>query len=302
MDREKDQMRILVTGAAGQLARALSALDGPGLHVTALGRPVLDLGSETSVTKAVEAARADVVVNTGAYTAVDKAEDEPEAARRINALGAGAVARAAHAAGMPLIHMSTDYVFAGDRPGAYREDDPVAPQGIYGATKLEGEQFVAQAGPRHVILRTAWVYSHEGANFVRAILKHAGARPALDVVNDQEGSPTYAPDLASMIVEIARRLKAGANGYGVFHAAGEGSCSRFTFAQAILEESRLRGGPHAEVRGVPTAAYPTRATRPANSTLDSVRLREAYGLVLPPWRASLSVCMDRIAAAGFSPD
>jgi dTDP-4-dehydrorhamnose reductase len=295
-------MRLLVTGAAGQLARALSALDAPDIHIRALGRPALDLGSETSVTKAMAEAKADVVVNTGAYTAVDKAEDEPDAARRVNALGAGGVARACAEAGAPLIHISTDYVFAGDRKGAYREDDPTGPQGVYGATKLEGEALVAQAGPRYVILRTAWVYSHEGANFVRSILKHARTRPVLDVVDDQEGSPTYAPDLAAMIVDIAGRLTAGGGKFGVFHAAGEGACSRFEFAQAILEESQSRGGPHAEVRGVPTSAYPTRARRPANSTLDCTRLSEAYGLALPPWRASLSACMDRIAAAGFSLD
>jgi dTDP-4-dehydrorhamnose reductase len=295
-------MRLLVTGAAGQLARALSTLDAPGVHILALGRPALDLESETSVARAMAEAKADVVVNAGAYTAVDKAEDEPDAARRVNALGAGAVARACAESGTPLVHISTDYVFAGDRKGAYREGDPTGPQGVYGATKLEGEALVAQAGPRHVILRTAWVYSHEGANFVRSILKHARTRPVLDVVDDQEGSPTYAPDLAAMIVNIAGRLTAGGGAYGVFHAAGEGSCSRFEFAQAILEESQSRGGPHAEVRGVPTSAYPTRARRPANSTLDCTRLNEAYGLALPPWRASLSACMDRIAAAGFSLD
>jgi dTDP-4-dehydrorhamnose reductase len=295
-------MKILVTGASGQLARALSALEAQGVEIHAVGRPVLDLESEASVRTAVERARADIVVNAGAYTGVDKAEDEPDAARRVNALGAGVVARVCEATGTPLIHISTDYVFAGDREGAWREDDTVGPQGIYGATKLEGEELVAQAGARHVILRTAWVYSHEGTNFVRSILKHARTRPVLDVVNDQYGSPTYAPDLAGMVVSIARRLVEGGGVYGVFHAAGGGSCSRSAFAQAILEEAHRRSGPHAEVRGVPTSAYPTRARRPVNSTLDCTRMREAYCLELPPWRASLSVCMDRIAAAGFSLD
>jgi dTDP-4-dehydrorhamnose reductase len=294
-------MRILVTGAQGQLARALvdCAPLHPNLNVVALGRPELDLRDETSIARAVAAVAPGLVVNAAAYTAVDKAESDIDAAFAVNGKGAGAVARAAAAHGCPVIHVSTDYVFDGRAPAPYLETDAPNPNGVYGRSKLAGEAVVAFANPRHVILRTAWVYGAHGHNFLKTILRLARERPELAVVADQHGNPTYAPHLARIILAIAARLADGAprEAWGVFHAAGSGATTWHGFAAAIVAAgSRLGLVPQVPVHPIPTDAYPTPARRPANSRLDCGKLDRVWGLRLPEWPHGLEECIAKLAA------
>ena len=216
-------MKVLVTGREGQLARGLlEAADGAGVQVIAIGRPELDLADGKSVAAVVAREHPDVVVNAAAYTAVDKAETEPAAAHAVNALGAEHVARACAAHSVPIIHISTDHVFDGTKHGAYVEDDPTGPINVYGRTKLEGEQRVVKACERHLILRTEWLHSRWGANFVKTMLRLAATRPSISVVSDQLGSPTYAPDLARVVLATANRIVADPAGmrWGIYHAVG----------------------------------------------------------------------------------
>ncbi len=293
-------MRLAVTGLTGQVVRALSEL-GPkrGVEIVTLGRPGLDLAAPETIAPALAAARPDVVVNAAAYTAVDKAESEPDLAEAINAAGAGAVARAARDLGLPVVQISTDYVFDGAKPAPYREDDPTGPLGVYGRTKLAGEQAVARENPRHAILRTAWVYAPYGTNFVRTMLRLAGARPEVGVVADQRGCPTAAEDIAATILTVAQRLRAepgNAALTGVFHMAARGEAAWADVAEAIFATSARLGGPSASVKRITTADYPTPARRPANSRLDCAKLRDVYGITLPPWRQSLDACVERLVA------
>lgn len=291
-------MRLVVTGREGQVVTALRER-GPGLgaEVVALGRPMLDLARPDTVAAALRAARPDVVVNAAAYTAVDKAEAEPDLAMAVNGTGAGAVASAAAALGVPVIQISTDYVFDGTKASPYVEDDPVGPVSAYGRSKLAGEQAVARAQPNHAILRTAWVYAPFGGNFVRTMLRLAETRPEVSVVADQQGGPTSALDIADAVVTVARNLIArpgDASLRGVFHMAAEGWTSWAGLASAVFEGSAARGGPGAQVRPISTAEYPTPARRPANSRLDCTRLAGAHGVSLPAWQRSLDACLDRL--------
>ena len=291
-------MRLAVTGQKGQVVRALCELAPKrGIDIVALGRPGLDLADPAGIAPALREARADVVVNAAAYTAVDKAESEPDLAIAVNAAGAGAVAQAARALGLPIIQISTDYVFDGVKPAPYREDDPTGPLGVYGRSKLDGEGAVARENPRHAILRTAWVYAPFGNNFVRTMLRLAGARPEVSVVADQHGCPTAAEDIAATIVTVAGRLRAepgNAALHGVFHMAAQGEAVWAEVAEAIFETSARLGGPSARVKRITTADYPTPARRPANSRLDCAKLRDVYGITLPPWRQSLDACVERL--------
>lgn len=290
-------MKLLVTGREGQLARSLQALAEPGVSVVALGRPELDITDGASVARAIAAHAPDVVVNAAAYTAVDRAESEPEAALRVNRDGAGNVARAAAGAGLPVIHISTDYVFSGDLPGARREDDPVDPRNVYGRSKLAGEAAVAAANPAHTILRTAWVYSPYGGNFLKTMLRLAGERERVGVVADQIGTPTYAPDIAAAIAVVARALSAAPGDgalRGVFHLVAAGEANWAEFAREIFRQSAARGGPSAEVDAIATADYPTPARRPANSRLDTARFTAAFGHRLPDWRDGVARCLDSL--------
>ncbi len=293
-------MRLAVTGQTGQVARALCEL-GPkrGVKVVALGRPVLDLADPASIAPALREARADLVVNAAAYTAVDKAETASDLAKAVNATGAGAVARAAGDLGIPVIQISTDYVFDGSKPTPYREDDSTGPLGAYGRTKLAGERAVARENPRHAVLRTAWVYAPFGNNFVRTMLRLAGARPEVGVVADQHGCPTAAEDIAATVFEVARRLvdEPGNTALtGVFHMAAQGEAVWADVAEAIFATSARFGGPSASVKRITTADYPTPARRPANSRLDCAKLRDVYGITLPHWRQSLDACVERLVA------
>jgi dTDP-4-dehydrorhamnose reductase len=293
-------MRIAVTGRTGQVVQSLLACaKAAGVTVIPVGRPELDLAQPESVQRALNAARPDCIVNAAAYTAVDKAETEPDLAMRINGAGAGAVAAAAAALGVPLIHVSTDYVFDGMAPQPWRESDATAPLSAYGRSKLAGEEAVSASGADWTILRTAWVYSPYGANFVKTMLRLAETRDELGVVSDQLGSPTSAPDLADAIITVAKALVArpgDASLRGVFHAAGTGEASWADFAEAVFAASAALGGPSARVRRIATIDYPTPARRPSNSRLDCGLLAQRHGLRLPPWQESVRSCVATLLA------
>jgi len=284
-------MRLLVTGSHGQVAQALRALGQPGLDVIALGRPELDITDAESVARAIRRHQPDVVVNAAAYTAVDKAEREVDAAFAVNATGAGHVAAAAAAQDLPVIHLSTDYVLPGDKPTPYVESDPTGPQSAYGRSKLAGEIAVAAANPRHAILRTAWVYAPYGANFLRTMLARAADQGALHVVGDQFGTPTYAPDIADGILVVARRLRADAAPTGVFHMVAAGETTWAGFAAEIFRQSAALGGPSARVLPIASADYPRPAQRPANSRLDTTRFRATFEHALPGWPDGVRRCL-----------
>ena len=293
-------MRLLVVGREGQVARAL-AESGPalGADIEVVGRPELDLADPESVARALRLRRADVVVNAAAYTAVDRAESEEALATAINGPGAGAVAAAARAIGAPVLHLSTDYLFDGllDRP--YREDDAPSPTSAYGRSKLLGEEAVAAVNEAHVILRTAWVYSPFGANFVKTMLRLGETRAQVGVVADQRGSPTSALDIADALVAIAKQcVAAGKVGdlAGVYHMSGAGEASWAEFAEAIFKLAVQRGRRPVAVRHIATADYPTAARRPANSRLDHAKLARVFGVRLPTWRESLQPVVFRLLA------
>jgi dTDP-4-dehydrorhamnose reductase len=292
-------MRVLVTGANGQLARSLAALAAcePGLTVLVKGRPELDLEAPAAIAPVVAGAAADIVVNAAAYTAVDAAETDSERALAVNGAGAGAVAAAAAAIKAPVIHLSTDYVFSGSGTRPYREDDATGPRTAYGRSKLAGEAAVAAANPDHAILRTAWLYSPFGGNFVKTMLRLARERETISVVNDQLGNPTYVPDLAAAIVAIARRMLAAPGDAalrGIFHLAAPDTASWCEFASEIMATSRAQGGPAARIVAIGSADYKTAAERPRNSRLDCARARAAFGVALPPRRESLEKCVREL--------
>ncbi|QEN87912.1 dTDP-4-dehydrorhamnose reductase [Labrys sp. KNU-23] len=294
-------MRIVVTGRDGQLAHSLRAVGvSLGVDIVCLGRPELDLAVPASIPAALLASGADAIINAAAYTAVDRAESEPEKAHAVNAVGAGLVAEAAHRLGVPIVHVSTDYVFDGAAQHPYREEERVCPLGAYGTSKHEGEVRVAAAAPRHVVCRTSWVYSPHGQNFVKTMLRLAGERDEVSVVSDQFGCPTYALDLAGTLLQIARHVieekAADSPLFGVFHVAGSGEASWADLAEAVFAASASAGGPSARVRRISTKDYPTPARRPADSRLDTARLRERYGIALPDWRASVGDCVSRLQA------
>jgi dTDP-4-dehydrorhamnose reductase len=292
-------MRLYVIGGEGQVARALreAAVGRPDIVFGSSSRAELDLLNPASIDQALDAFRPDVVINPAAYTAVDKAEAEPKLAFAINRDGAGAVAAAAAAQNAPVIHFSTDYVYDGKKTGAYVESDRVAPQGVYGQSKLAGEQAVTAAHPRHVVLRTSWVYAPFGSNFVRTMLRLAAERDRLRVVDDQVGCPTYAPDIADAVLAIAERI-AGERWRpeyaGVTHLAGPDTLTWCGFAREIMRQSALHGGRSVPVDAISTADYPTPAARPANSRLSTARLAEVFDIQLQSMETSLANCLDRL--------
>lgn len=291
-------MRILVTGKNGQLATALFEIGStdPDMEVVALDRTALDVCDEESVEHAVAAVEPDIVVNAAAYTAVDKAESEQELAFAANAAGPRLLAMATARRGIPIIHVSTDYVYNGEKSGPYVEDDPVAPASVYGASKLAGEVAVAEANPKHIILRTAWVYSATGHNFVKTMLRLAADRDQLNVVDDQHGNPSYAPHLAQAILRVVRRLleDPGLEPWGVYHLAGTGSTTWCGLAREVFHCSEAAGGPHSAVGAITTSEYPTPAKRPANSQLDCAKAKRTFGVELPQWQAGVSDCVARL--------
>lgn len=291
-------MRLAVTGLHGQVVSAMIERAPRGVELIALGRPRLDLTVRDSVLAALRAARCDVIVNTAAYTEVDRAESEPEVAMRVNGDGAGYVAEIASELRAPLIHLSTDYVFDGalDRP--YREDDATAPTGAYGRSRLAGEQRIADIHADHAILRTSWLYSPFGANFVRTMLRLGETQAEAHVVADQRGNPTSAIDIADALFAIAERLRADPSPAlrGIFHLTGGGEATWAEFAEAIFVEAAAHGRAPTSVKPIATADYPTPARRPANSRLDSAKLAKTFGVSLPHWRDSMKPCVARLLA------
>jgi dTDP-4-dehydrorhamnose reductase len=284
------------------VARALAErAPAHGAKAVLLGRPKLDLADPSGIEDILLDTGGDLIVNAAAYTAVDRAESEPELAEAINGIGAGAVAGAAAAMNVPVIQISTDYVFDGAAGRPYREDDATRPLGAYGSSKLLGEQAVADANPNHAILRTAWIYSPFGKNFVKTMLRLAADRDEIGVVADQVGSPTSALDIADGVLAVGRNLVERPQDSalrGVFHMAGGGFASWADFAREIFAVSARLGGPGARVRPIGTADYPTPARRPANSRLDCGKLAGIHGVVLPPWQASLEACIRRLVGEG----
>lgn len=296
-------MRIAVTGTSGQVVTSLVERGTAAGHaVFAIGRPDLDLAHPASVARALETVAPDLIVSAAAYTAVDRAETEGDLANAVNGAGAGAVALAAKALGVPLVHISTDYVFDGKMDRPYLECDPTGPTGLYGASKLAGEAAVLAAhADNSTILRVAWVYSPFGANFVKTMLRLAGDRDEVSVVADQFGNPTSALAIADGILQVASNLLAESTPSlrGVFHMTAQGEASWADFAEAIFGASAERGGATATVRRIGTVDYPTPATRPANSRLDCSLIARVHGVTLPHWRTSLDDVMDRLQPKQF---
>ena len=279
-------MTILVVGKQGQLAQCLA--EAGQRDLVCAGRPEVDLTDTASMAQALDAAKPAVVINAAAYTFVDKAESEPGLCFSVNRDGPAELAKLCAARGIVLIHVSTDCVFDGAKLAPYEPEDAPVPLGVYGQSKWEGEQAVAAACPRHIIVRVSWVFSEYAHSFVRTMLTLAQTRSEVTVVDDQVGYPTYCPDLAAGLIRMAEAaMKPGFEGWGTYHLAGTEETDRASMADEVFAASRAIGGPSARVLGVPTAEYPTPARRPLNSRLASTRAFRAFGLRLPDWRAGL---------------
>jgi dTDP-4-dehydrorhamnose reductase len=288
-------MKLLVLGAGGQVGRELCRRQWPaGYRLAAFDRGDVDIIREESIATAMHRERPDIVVNAAAYTAVDRAESEPDAAWAVNCSGPALLAAACRGAAIPLIHISTDYVFDGSKPGPYREDDPVNPLGVYGRSKEAGDRALRGALAERVILRTAWVYSAHGHNFVKTMLRLAGERPVLRVVADQIGSPTSAADIAAAIATVVQRIAAGQGQWGTFNFTGAGAVTWHGFAETIFDLAEPWRGPAPRVEAITTTDYPTPARRPANSVLDCSRIGEAFGITPRPWRAALAEVIQEL--------
>jgi len=291
---------ILITGASGQLGNALQNLSrARSLDILAVSRPDFDFERPATIDACFVSAQPSLVINAAAYTAVDAAEQNILAADAGNHTGPLRLAELCEAAGIPLIHISTDYVFDGAKGAPYLETDPTGPTGIYGRTKRDGEVAILATGARAIILRTAWVYAAHGKNFARTMLNAARKMPELRVVADQRGTPTAAPDLALAILDIAAQIDA--SGWspafrGIFHATNQGETTWHGFATAIFEESAKLGQPKPAIHAIATADWPTPARRPADSRLDCGKLAETFGLLLPPWQESLPLIVRQLVS------
>jgi dTDP-4-dehydrorhamnose reductase len=290
--------RILQFGATGQLAREMLARQAGGLEVVALSRAEVDLSDPAAIARAVESAgEIDLVLNAAAYTAVDKAESEPDLAYAVNARAPEAMARACAARDTPLIHISTDMVFDGEKAGAYLESDPTNPLHVYGASKLAGEQAVLGAHDRAVVARVSWLFSAYGQNFLQAMLRLAQTQPVLKIVDDQRARPTASGDVAAFLLSQADRLARapkGAAEWGVLHLVNSGEASRYEMAREIFKLAWPDRDPP-NMEPVPTSTFPTPAKRALNCVLDTTRLKQVFGLQLRPWDEALE---DVIAELG----
>lgn len=287
-------MKILVTGKNGQVVTSLveAAADMEEIELTAVGRPDFDLTDPVSIRQTIIAAKPEIVISAAAYTAVDRAEDEQNLAYEINVTGAAAVAEAAAALRVPIIHLSTDYVFSGTDPYPYLEDDEAEPKTVYGYTKLRGEHAVASGNPRHIILRTSWIYSPFGTSFVKTMLRIASERDRIAVVSDQWGNPTSALDLANAILLVATHPARHFS--GIYHVTGSGETNWSGFAKHIFNVSRAHGGPVADVDEILSTSYRTRARRPANSCLSTEKFERTFGWRAPSWQSSVETVVRRI--------
>jgi len=285
-------LRIVVTGREGQVARALAErwATCDDVELIHAARPDFDMSKPEGLAEKIAALAPDIVVNAAAYTAVDQAESEPELALTVNAVAAGEIARGAYFAGAPVIQISTDYVFDGTLGRPYSETDSVSPLGVYGRTKLAGERAVAAANPDHIILRTSWVYSPFGKNFVKTMLRLAETREELSVVSDQTGNPTSAFVIADGILAVARKINSVGSDRvsGIYHLAGSGSTNWFEFAQAIFDLARQTGKKTPRVNAITTADYPTPARRPADSRLNTTLFESIFDYHPSNWRQSLA--------------
>jgi dTDP-4-dehydrorhamnose reductase len=285
---------VLVTGGSGQVGTALGRLAPDDFELVAPSRAELDLTDPDAIAAMVASRPWAAVINAAAYTAVDKAEGDVVTAWRANALAPAAFAAATHAAGIPLLHVSTDYVFDGTKAAAYVEDDPVGPVGVYGASKEAGEQAVRTANPRHVILRTAWVVSPDGANFIKTMLRLGADRPELRVVADQHGCPTSAEDIADTLIVLLRAATGDAAKWGTFHFVNGGEATWHALAEAVFARAATYGRPRPTVTAIATNDYPTPARRPANSRLATTKIEQAFGIVPRPWRDATDAIVDQL--------
>ena len=285
-------MKVLITGQHGQVSRELQLqLQSLG-ELIVLGRDQLDLANADQIRQQIRAHRPDLIINAAAHTAVDQAESEPDAAFAINAIAPGVLAEEAKALGIPLIHYSTDYVFDGSKPAPYTEADTPNPLGVYGQSKLAGEEAIAAVGGEYLVLRTSWVYSSHGKNFLLTMQRLLQEKPQMRIVADQIGAPTWAGSIARSTRALIERWQAGEPGeWGVYHLTNQGETSWFGFAEAIGEHLRTQGKACAELEAIPSSAYPTPAKRPLNSRLDCSRLQQQWHVSQPSWRDALRECL-----------
>ncbi|MBB6511130.1 dTDP-4-dehydrorhamnose reductase [Rhizobium soli] len=290
--------RFVVTGTEGQVVRCLIERGGlqDNIEIVRIGRPQLDLAALQTLEASIVATKPDAIISAAAYTAVDRAETDEENAFYVNAKAVGEIGRIGKLLNVPIVHLSTDYVFDGQKTAAYCEDDLVNPVSVYGRSKLEGERLLAASGADHVILRTAWVYSPFGRNFIKTMLQLAETREQIGVVADQTGNPTSALDIADAIIKVTNNLIEfnDANLRGIFHMCGTGETNWADFARQIFEISAGYGGPVANINSLTTAEYPTKAARPKNSCLECSKLGLAHKVVMPPWQTSTAVTVKRL--------
>jgi dTDP-4-dehydrorhamnose reductase len=289
---------ILVFGAGGQLGQELTAKAASArVPLAGVSHADADIAEPDAVSAAIDRSRPAIVVNAAAYNAVDRAESEPDAAMRVNAHGPGTLAAACDRRGLPMIHISTDYVFDGYKTGAYDEHDAVHPLSAYARSKAAGEEAVRQRSSRHLIVRTAWLYGCYGSNFVKTMLKLGAQRPSLDIVFDQRGSPTSTADLADALLVAAKAAAANAAPWGTYHFAGTGSATRYEFVERIMQAQKPFTGHAPTLRPVASADYPAAAHRPLNSALDSEKFAAAFGVRSAAWQDAV----DRTVAALLAP-
>ena len=291
-------MRIVLTGANGQVGWEIARL-ARDHELLALDHAALDITDAGAVRRTLEESQGEVVINAAAYTAVDKAEQEPEQAFAVNRDGPQQLAAGCHSLGIPLLHLSTDYVFDGTQSRPYQEEDPVAPLGVYGRSKWEGEVAVRQIHAAHLILRVSWVFDEHGHNFVKTILRLAREREQLRVVADQYGCPTYAAAIARVLLSLAEQVATGdqRDHWGTYHYCGTPATTWYGFAQAIVDIARTYEPLQVqELVPITTAEYPTPARRPANSVLDCSRLKERFGIATRPWQEGLAATLQALLA------
>jgi dTDP-4-dehydrorhamnose reductase len=282
---------ILVTGAGGQVGQEIQTLAGryPLFQFNFVTHSLLDITNEKAVSDFITTNETDLVINCAAYTAVDKAESEPDKAYAVNAIGANNLAKSTKKKGIPFIHISTDFVFDGEKASPYSETDSTNALGVYASTKLEGEKLALQENPRTIVVRTSWVYSSFGNNFVKTMLRLGKEKPELRVVNDQTGSPTYAADLAKALLDIADKIDS-VKAYGLFHYSNSGEITWYQFAKTILELKDIL----TPVHPITTAQFPTPAKRPKYSVFNKNKIQQVYGIHINDWKQSLKACLEKL--------